>query len=216
MATPRDRVYIWATWLSRLLGGTSCQYSVWFPAHYEYRKFEKMASKLNEWNKEHTELMNERRAELEEAGFTVSMEGQNSFKLMGTTATLAGKPDITAKYEIPNDPYTLAIDGKTGIQKDSDIWQVRIYLYAIPRTRPDLVLGTLKGEVQYKRGDVRKPVTLTKGDEAEIVRGIKALAGPTPLPKVPSLDACNFCNIGKADCPARVDESQIVGSTADF
>ena len=35
-STPRDFPYIWATWLTKLLTGeNSCEWAVWFKAHYQ-------------------------------------------------------------------------------------------------------------------------------------------------------------------------------------
>ena len=45
---------------------------------------------------DHTALLNERKADWEERGRAVSVENQNTFRLRGQTATLAGKPDLIA------------------------------------------------------------------------------------------------------------------------
>jgi CRISPR/Cas system-associated exonuclease Cas4 (RecB family) len=215
MATlKKSKPYIWVSWLAKYLAEPKCQYSWWFRVHYQYDKCEEMGPQLAEWNREHTAMMNERRAELEEAGFVVRMESDNEFKIEGKFATIAGKPDITAAM-IGTVRYTYVIDGKTGIERDSDQWQVRIYLYALPRARKDLIAGSLEGEVHYKVGDRRVKVMLSQRDEKKIIEGILRLSHPTPPAKVPSRDECKFCNIGIADCPERVMPAA-VAQTQDF
>lgn len=205
MATPRTgKPYIWATWLAKLLGGDRCLWAAWFKAHNKYEKYEEMASDLARWNREHTKLMAARQRELEEAGWTVTVESDNDFKLEGQTAVVAGKPDIVAT--IPG--QILVVDGKTGRERDSDIFQVLLYLMAIPKSRPDLV-GDLTGEVYYKSGAT---VTLTPSELAaempRIVEMIKTISGDTPPVKVPTREECRRCNIGLKDCPERVREQR--------
>lgn len=217
MSVPRKGLaYIWATWLAQLLGGKSCVWRVWFMAHFKYEKVvEEEAFDLVAWNREHNKLMRERKAELEEVGWTVSVEDENSFKLEGTSAVLAGKPDLVAT--MPG--RVLVIDGKTGRERDSDIWQVLIYLFALPKSRPDLK-GELEGEVQYKHGDKRLTVSsaeLTPQRMDDMVKLIKTIGGPTPPAKAPSRDECRRCNIGAKDCPERFKDKQIANvMTAAF
>lgn len=214
MATARTgKPYIWVTWLAKLLGGQQCVWSAWFKAHYKYDKFEEMAADLVKWNREHNKLMAARVKELEAEGWTVMVEDQNAFKLEGEAAVVAGKPDIVAT----KDGQVLVVDGKTGRERESDIWQVLFYLFAIPKSRPDLK-GALEGEVQYAKGDVR--ITLTPADLDEqrlqqVVSLIKTVAGSEPPPKRPSRQECKVCNIGFKDCPQRVGVEQTV-SVGEF
>jgi hypothetical protein len=207
VATRRNGLpYIWATWLAKALAGGGCLYSPWFKAHFKYEKFEEMATDLVQWNREHTRLMNARRQELDEAGYTVTVESQNEFRLQGRVAVVAGKPDLVAT--LPD--RVLVVDGKTGRERDSDIWQVLLYLFAIPKSRPDLT-GELEGEVLYKSG---RTVTLTPAELAprlgEIVSMIHVIASDVPPLKTPDRDNCKFCNIGPKDCPQRVQETRPV------
>ena len=66
----------------------------------------------------------------------MEIEGQNSFQLRGSSATLAGKPALIAQ----RDDDAVVVDVKTGHESASHVVQVMIYLYAIPqsnRTLPD-------------------------------------------------------------------------------
>lgn len=198
--------YIWVTWLAKLLGGNRCVWSAWFKAHYKYDKYEEMAADLVKWNREHNKLMAARVKELEADGWKVMVEDQNAFKLEGEVAVVAGKPDIVATKA----GEVLVVDGKTGRERDSDIWQVLFYLFSIPKSRPDLV-GNLVGEVQYAKGDVRITLTPEELDAdrmGAIVALIKAVAGSEPPAKAPSRDECKRCNIGHKDCPQRVGVEQ--------
>lgn len=193
--------YIWVTWLAKLLGGHQCLWSAWFKAHYKYAKHEEQGELLAEWNREHTRLMRSRRQELEEAGYLVTSEEENEFKVVGRAATVAGKPDLIAR----RDKQVLVVDGKTGRQRDSDIWQVLIYLWALPISRPDIV-GDLEGEVHYKQGDERLSLpmeALTPDRVDDLVTMVKTIAAAEPPAKAPSRYECQVCNITAADCPER-------------
>jgi CRISPR/Cas system-associated exonuclease Cas4 (RecB family) len=207
--------YIWVTWLAKLLGGNECQWRAWFQAHYQYQKFEEQAMDLVKWNRDHNRLMAARVKELQADGWSVSTEAQNAFKLEGKLAIVAGKPDIVAT----KDGQTLVIDGKTGRERDSDIWQVLFYLFAIPKAKPNLDTSNLIGEVQYARGDARVTLTHSDLDEArlnDIVRLIEVVAADEPPAKVPSRDECVKCNIGPKDCPQRVMEHHGAIAVGEF
>lgn len=207
MATARDgKPYIWVTSLAKLLGGQQCVWKAWFAAHFKYDKFEEDAFDLVRWNRDHTRLMQARVQELEADGWTVQTEEQNAFKLEGQVGIVAGKPDIVATKP----GQVLVVDGKTGKQRDADIFQVLLYLFAIPKSRPDLASLPLEGEVEYKNGEriVLTPDQLSPERMDDIVSLIKVVAGPTPPKKVPSRDECRRCNVGPTDCPERVGARQ--------
>ena len=98
MARAREHPYIWATWLAKLLTGeNSCEWAGWFRAHHQ--DWAKAAVRLrpkSKWMLDHTALVNRERESHEKWGYTVYTENQNSFRLRGRTATLAGKPDLIA------------------------------------------------------------------------------------------------------------------------
>lgn len=210
--------YIYVTWLAKLLGGNQCLWSAWFKAHFKYQKFETQGEQLAEWNRDHTRLMRDRVTELEENGWTVATEDQNAFKLAGQAAIVAGKPDIIATMPAHLSRPALVVDGKTGREREADIWQVLIYLMALPLTNPEFAGMSLEGEVHYKTSDKRVPVPLTQLTEQrrdDIVQLVKVIAASTPPRKAPSKFECERCNIGVADCPQRFrDEEQPSETTA--
>lgn len=205
MATRRKgKPYIWATWLAKLLGGQQCVWAAWFKAHYKYEKFEEQAADLVKWNQDHERLMRARKRELEAEGWTCFVEEQNAFALEGQAAIVAGKADLIA---VKGD-HVLVIDGKTGRERESDIWQVLIYLFALPKSRPDLPKN-VEGEVHYTNGDVNlTPLELTPERVQQIVDLVKVVGADTPPAKKPSRDECRRCNIGARDCPERVGAPQ--------
>lgn len=191
--------YVWVTWLAKLLGGDQCVRAVWFKSRYAYAKLpEKNAEQLAEWNREHNAMMRARRAELEENGWTVQTEVE--FKLQGRTAIIAGKEDLVAK--MPG--HVLIVDGKTGRRRDSDFWQVLLYLYQ--RLHQPHASGSLKlvGEVFYKSGaivDVR--VSDVERHEQAVIQMVQAIASATEPTPNPSKHECERCNIRAEDCPKR-------------
>ena len=62
------------------------------------------------WLMDHTALLNEQREVWEKQGCSVLTEAQNSFTLRGSSASLAGKPDLVAQRR---DGVTV-IDAKSG------------------------------------------------------------------------------------------------------
>ena len=124
--------YLWVTWLPRLLSGeSSCEWASWFKAQHEGWSWSRMPSDFDQtgWLLNHTALLNEQRQRWEQQGYTVLTEGQNSFNLRGSSAVLAGKPDLVARRR---DQITV-IDAKTGRPSPAHTAQVLIYMYALPR-----------------------------------------------------------------------------------
>ena len=124
--------YIWVTWAAKLLTGeNSCEWAAWFKAHHESWSWEKVSSGFDQagWMIKHTALVNQLRAEWEDKGYTLTAEGQNSFVLRGSAATLAGKPDLIAV----RDKEAVIIDAKTGKPQPPHSAQVMIYQYAVPK-----------------------------------------------------------------------------------
>ena len=124
--------YLWVTWLPRLLSGeSSCEWASWFKAQHEGWSWSRMPSDFEQagWLLNHTALLNEQRQRWEQQGYTVLTEGQNSFNLRGSSAVLAGKPDLVARRR---DQITV-IDAKTGRPSPAHATQVLIYMYALPR-----------------------------------------------------------------------------------
>ena len=217
MAEKRQgKPYVWVTWITKLLGGQQqCTWASWFKARFKYEKLEEGSFDSAAWSARHAELVRRRAAELADDGWAVTLENENGFKLEGTSGVLSGKPDIVAR----RDAAVRVIDCKTGRQQDADWWQVLIYLFALPIVRKDLITAgaQLEGEVCYQSGPL--PVTTEELAERrhDLIRQIKEVTGSGEPRKTPSVSECRYCNIGPADCEARVsEEPEKEGSTDEF
>ena len=216
MPQRREHPYIWATWLPRLLTGeNSCEWAVWFKAHHQ--NWTRRPSDFNQaqWLLHLTALLNEQKAQWTASGHDVLVEGQNTFRLRGQSATLSGKPDLM----VVRDNDALIIDVKTGKEQPWHAVQVMIYQYAIPRALPQYKGMRMAGEVVYPTRTVKVPMGALPGQFIEDLGAhIRRLAADKPAQRVPSPQECRFCDISAADCPERVEDTyeSEAGETADF
>ena len=202
----KGKPYFWVTWITKLLAGENeCGWAAWFKARHYYKKIDD-GFDLEAWTATHNAMVTMRAAELVKDGYTVYVEGENDFKLVGkeTGSTLAGKPDIVAVKE----KNVLVSDCKSGKRRDSDWWQVIIYMFALPIVRKDLVPAgaKIRGEVCYQ--NMKRSVEtrqLTKARVKDIVAMVKRLSSGS-VKKVPSIRECRYCNISSDDCSARVEK----------
>ena len=215
MSQRREHPYIWATWLPRLLTGeSSCEWSVWFKAHY--RNWSKPPADFDqtEWLMRHTALLNRQKQEREDRGHAAYVEGQNAFRLRGKSATLAGRPDLV----VLDDRDATIIDVKTGREQVWHRVQLMIYQYALPLALPQYRNARVSGEVVYPTHTVRIPMGAVSDRFVEdLVARILRLAADTPPGRAPSSSECRYCDIGDLDCPERMDDGPDPdGTTDDF
>lgn len=210
--------YFWTTWITPFLAGErSCEWSPWFQSrHTEIAEPEDRSFDLRMWTAEHNAMVHARAAELKEQGWTVYLEDQNDFKLKGSTGILSGKADIVAARGFDR----LVVDCKTGREYDKDVWQVIIYLYAIPRKHPAFVgydqsQIRFTGEVQYKKKRVAVPA-LTETQKEHLFATIRRFAGDVEPERRPSFKECRGCKISKADCPVRVETEEQPTEVREF
>ncbi len=207
--------YIWATTLAKLLAGeNSCEWAGWFKAHHQH--WAKPSSDFDSaaWMLEHTALVNREREERERTGYTVTTENQNLFRLKGSSATLAGKPDLIARKG--ND--IVAIDAKTGRPSPAHRVQLMTYQYAVPKALKEYQGQDLRGQVTYPDSNTGIPASAVDGAFVENLSGLtRRLASETPARRVPSAAECRFCDITKGYCPDRIEGRHAAeGSTTDF
>ncbi len=207
MTMRRDKVYIWVTWLSRLLvGDASCEWASWFKAHHSgYVKASRDFS-LSTWKMHHTRLLNDVRDKLEADGHIVSTERNNWFKLQGGSGALvSGQADLIA---VAPDGQTTVYDVKTGAQRDSDVAQVMIYMYALPLVADSPWEGkSLNGRLVYKDGTEKYiPASAVDSDFREGLHDlIRRVVSEKPARRIPSPPECNWCDLTDLDCSERVD-----------
>lgn len=204
--------YCWVTWLTGLLAGDKhCLFAAWYRAHFKYEKRRDDNFDSAAWSAAHNALVLKRKAELEADGWTVTVEGQNDFKLKGKAALLAGKPDLIAVRK----GEALVVDCKTGRPRNSDFWQVLLYLLALRFTRPGL--PPVSGEVCYPDS----PLTVVRDDltparEGQIYALLRDVGSDDRPETTPSKHECSFCDI--ADCADRFVEAdeQPTAETVNF
>lgn len=195
---------IWVTWLARLMvDETQCQWAVWFRTRYKY---EKLSSTFDsaKWNASHRALVRSRVCELEAEGYTVHVEGENWFEISGKSyaVKVSGKPDIVAI----TGQECLVGDCKTGRKKNSDLYQVLIYLLLLPVSSSRCRGLSLVGRLVYPDGAIE--IQASEVDEAfkaQFREAIATLSSTTPARKIPSFQECRFCDIPVQCCLERVE-----------
>lgn len=213
MTIRRTNVYVWVTWLSRLLvGDASCEWASWYKAHYSgYAKTTRDFS-LSTWKMHHTRLLNDVRDKLEADGHTVFTERANWFKLQGSSgAMVSGQADLVA---VSSDGQTTVYDVKTGAQRDSDVAQVMIYMYALPLAAETRWTGkSPDGRLVYRDGtEIYIPASAIDDDFREGLHDlIRRVVSDEPARRVPSPAECNWCDLTDLDCPERI-ESDLPGN----
>ena len=212
MSEPRKGLpYFWVTGIARaLVGESTCLLQPWLKAHYQ---LEKQPSSVNlvTWKAEHTTMVSARAEALAKSGYAVKVEDQNWFRLTGTTAILAGKPDLIGS----RDGTFLVDDCKTGEPRDSDIVQVAIYLLAIPLAwnRPGMLVS---GALTYRNATVVVSTEQAEALKANVFGLVRRLASTVPPEALPSGRECGWCEVTKADCPARIDQDERPVTTLEF
>jgi len=213
-ARPRTAPYVWVTWITKLLAGEqSCKFHLWFRSnHLGYSKVPNTFN-LSKWCEDHTELIEKRKTELEDQGYEVFLEDQNSFCLEGKSgAKISGKADIVA---VRGDDM-LVIDCKTGQQRSSDATQVKIYMWALPRANNIHKGRKLRGEIQYRDTAVAIPNTAVNDEFLKRVSDVMRITtlevekDQQDIEKLvcASFGECNFCDLTSADCPSRINKNK--------
>lgn len=215
MATPRNDVYIYATWLAKLLAGTnSCEWAAWFKAHYA--NYERVPSgfDLAAWRRQHHALLLQVRRELFAYGGQTLLEEQCSFWLRGRSGiVLAGKPDLIHI----NGSTGVICDVKTGQPRESDRLQVMLYMWALPLARREFRDVVFEGMVVYRDQHVSIPAQAIDQQFGERLRTLIGRVGGDSAPVArPSRAECLFCDIAPTECTVRFSAADGDDVLADF
>lgn len=205
MTRARSGVYVWVTWLSKLMAGeANCQWSAWFKSHHTGYIRAPGDFQLATWTVEHTQLLDELSKERAAAGETIYKESQNDFIAKRPSGlAIAGKPDLIAIE--PATGHCTVYDTKTGNPKQSDIIQVALYMMLIPYATPLYKGKALDGCVVYKTA--RSPVPHQIIDDKfqnSVKYFLNILESTNPPAKLPTHVGCRFCDLTTEDCPERV------------
>jgi hypothetical protein len=212
----RRRPYVWVTWLTKLLAGEDrCVWRTWYRANFKYTKRPDDPGRedfFKEWTAKHDALQNARKDTLEGAGYLVRMEEAAEFKLKGKAGDLAGKPDIVA---IPEGDHAILVeDAKSGRQRESDAWQVLIYLFALPLSWLKGDRRQLKGSVVYRDQRLVSVRECGPKEKEAISSLLKTVTNPDVEPqRAPSWKECRYCDV--AACLDRVNEEP-TGNAEDY
>ena len=200
MNNRRPRAYVWVSWITSYLAGTDkCQWKIWTKSNFRYAKLAGDGSfDVKEWTRQHDEMVQSRAQKLRLEGFEVRIEEENSFKLDGERGMLAGKPDLIALK--PAEKYAKIIDAKSGKERPSDRWQVKIYIFA--KRLLSLKEWRVDGEIEYRgRTETIPFLEVDAGAIGQIAAAMKMATAETAPPRTPSQAECRWCDI--ADCPER-------------
>ena len=210
MAMQRNGVYVWVTWLSRLLvGDASCEWASWLRSHYT--SYEKVSRSFDyaKWKINHTSMLTEVRERLQAEGNRVTSERQNSFRLRGSSgAIISGQPDLIA---VDSDEQATVFDIKTGAERDSDVAQVMIYMYALPLIPSSPLSGhSPQGHLIYREGKEKAiPASAIDDFRQGLFDLIRRVVSDTPPIRVPSAGECGWCDLTSRDCPERIEADTV-------
>lgn len=210
--------YIWVSWLTSWLADEDrCAWRPWFRAHFQAPKQTDPTFNLDAWKSDHKKMREAEAKRLRLLGYTVAEEME--VKIQGERALLAGKVDILAvKYDEVFGPCTdaLIVDLKGGKRRGADLWQVSIYVWAVPLKMPDLKT-VIRGEVLYADG-TRIPITREEvaPKVRDIVDAITLVAAKAAPDRAPSFQECSFCDVTDEDCPSRIKEGEMFARTEAF
>ena len=219
MTERRGRSFVWVTHLTKLLSGDDqCRYALWFKANHTYDKVvedQESQDRLTRWKTDHAAGVEARRRALELDGYEVLTEAQTKFNV-GTHATLAGAADLLGLHR--EKPEALVVDLKTGKRRDSDYWQVAIYMLYLPVALADVLKGRrLTGEVAYVDGGPPRlldPSAASKEAADKVIALMQLTTKKTAPEATPSVSECKFCNI--AECPYRKVGKENVAKVRGF
>jgi len=209
MTRPRAGLYVWVTWLSRLMAGdVRCQWAPWFKTHYTGYVQAPSDFQLAVWTAEHTQLLDELARERSALGEGIYRENQNEFRGRRPSGmVISGRPDLIAADP---DGHCTVYDVKTGKRRQSDIIQVMLYMMFLPYASPLYEGKELSGCVVYKDGS-KSDIPHKTIDDAfrkNVTYFLDILESVDPPERTPHSTECRFCDITNADCPDRKESSE--------
>ncbi len=196
----REEAYVWVSWVTGLLAGTDrCYWAVWYKSHFRAAKVEESKDRkdsLEEWTRDHDAMVTNRAKLLKERGLITRVEEEGEFKLRGRNGWLSGKPDVVG---LTRDGRGAEVyDQKSGKRKKKDVWQVLLYMFALPKTW--LEAKEVQGFVEYKDGLL--PVGPLGVDEVKTIATVLGLVTADVEPEqTQSALECKYCDV--AACGAR-------------
>jgi hypothetical protein len=217
MTRTRTGVYVWVTWLSRLMAGdVQCHWAPWFRSHYMDYVKAPSDFQLATWTVEHNQYLDELCKECSTKTLSFFKENQNSFTVRRGGMTIGGKPDLIVLEK--DNTYTI-YDVKTGQPRASDVIQVMLYMSFLPYSTSGRYKGkTINGYVVYKEGP-RTAIPAQSIDASffeNITHFLNILDATKEPSRVPSYIECQYCDITVEDCNQRVESDVVHGDSTDL
>ena len=149
MAEKRDSPYIWVTWIPQIMVGSRvCLWGPWFKTHYKGLPAPATDYRLAVRTTEHAERVGKLADGIRAAGYSVSVENENVFRVRRGGLTIGGKPDVVC-WDTKG--QYIVYDVKTGAKKDADVVQVMLYMTLLPYSKR-FVGKTLAGRIIPSEG----------------------------------------------------------------
>lgn len=208
MTEKRDGIYVWVTWLPKLITGeTNCHWSSWFKAHYTGYTKAPSDFQLSVWQAEHNLHLSELVKERTELKESILKEHQNRFKVKRASGlTISGEPDLVT---ITTEGEYTVFDVKTGIPRHSDIIQVMLYMLLLPYSNSMYKNKQISGCVVYKEHRTQIPhSSIDQAFQNNVTYFLNILESPDPPPQTPNPMECRFCDITSEDCHFRTEEGE--------
>ncbi len=204
MTKTRSGLYVHVTWLAKIMSGdTTCQWSTWFKAHYDYTR-KSSGFDLPAWLADHTRFADEIARERLALGEKCFRESQNNVRVKRKSGlVVSGRPDLVT---IDNKDHYKVYDVKTGSQRQSDVIQLMLYILLLPMC-PQCSGRVLDGCLIYESGErieIPSSAIDTKFKD-NVTYFLGLLESSEEPPKVPHPYECRFCDIGIQDCPDRME-----------
>lgn len=182
-----------------------CPWSMWFRTHYKYEKLSRDFDSAK-WSASHRALLNDRISNLRVQGFTVFAEGENWFEITGKSHSVkvSGKPDILAI----RDEQVWVEDCKTGKKKNSDLYQILLYVLLLPLSHQRCWGRKLEGRLVYPDGVMEvSGEQVSEEFKAQFREMVALLSQSIPPRKVACFQECRYCDISAQYCQERVEEN---------
>ena len=160
---------------------------------------------------QHTQLLYDVRDRLEAEGHSATTERANWFRLEGNAgAQVGGQAGLVA---VTPDEQVTVYDVQTGAQRDSDVAQVMIYMYALPLVTDSLWAGeSPDGRLVYRDGAENFiPATAIDSDFREGLHDlIRRVVFDDPARRVSSPPEYNWGDLTKLECRERIDSNLLL------
>lgn len=218
--TPRDKPFVWVTWLPPLLAGdTHCEFML-----HQLSNF--IAPSNNDgpsasWMDDHNRLVNRISDQYQQMGRTVRVEDENRVEIISRSGVkVVGKPDILDEEVLsgPGKARGIIIDAKTGRPRSRDRLQVMLYMMMTKAARSISGIQEMpEGQLYYNDGATTEiPFTeVTDTFKADVTRLLAIVATAEPPDPRPST-YCRFCKFAEI-CPStNQGDFEVIDTTDDF